>query len=1424
MKMKHFKKITAVFLPVCIVFAFLFTCAFSAAAEQTQPDNGVNLTVGENIVSNYHIDTAYYLSKGCDSLQYTYNSTSNQEDYVSVTSPEIELEDCGAQYVISAQQAPAQIAEPTEVTVFKDGAVYDSFSFSAKDYCDRVIAMDDDTLIDYTGRPVKLKYLCKSIIMYAKAAQEMFPEYMKKDGAVAITDDYSEDLGLSSASYTPNISMVRGSQVRFSSASFICASAAGMRFYYKPANANFNNLSVTGPEGISWEKGNGYIQINNIKSMYFDEQITVAYGDASICMGVLDYAGTVIKNTPELTALKALSQTIVAHNDTADSFFVTHTLVPVAAVNATCTKAGNIAYYRCTDTDCGQLCADADGEVEITLADTVVNALGHDYQAAVTAPTCTAQGFTTYTCTRCSDSYTTDYTDVIAHTPTTDAAVAATCTQTGLSEGSHCSVCNTVLTAQTTVPALGHNEGNTWSVKTGATLSATGTEVTTCTRCGAEMSSRTIQNFTLKLPNTADYLYRIGNANNVTLGTLFDNASGANITNVSATFTKNTGNVAGTFTANESDWRNSTIKFTGTGVVTVTLKHGTDIVTTHKFEVVAGTNYVEGATLGNVTSGNAILLGNVVVPATKTINNNKTLYGNGFTVTDTRSSTKGTSGYINMSGGGSIDNAVLLGQVYPEAITSGIDNEYYSPGVWITGNANIYNSYISECKHAVEIKEGTVVIENTTVTGGALANIEIENAKVTLKNCITGNSQRGGLLGMAVRVSNKSAKLNIEGSFTQHNWAKKADLPSNFQTILSSVYSDSNYAYSTGGSTYVNMGVMFLSDGGTIVQAEAQSCITDTTGNDYGYIQKSSGGITATVYTAKAASGASTFTAPAYAPTTNGQHPLLPTSTFDFTTKNYQAKTSGSNTYCYYDSTIDKVLISFETGSNKQWDTNILSVTKNGNSITPTVTMNSTDYTGKKITFSTEGEYDVVYTYTDPYNYNADGSAYNVVYTKTVHISVAVVTPEAVTYYAEFAYTGAAGNYAAKQVIGTDNKTYVMPDVSANVSGKIGSTTAGGKTIYYPIVTVPATGSNGNSAYSSGKGYYFAPVFSELNITDYNQSTGAVAYTYNKSATKWPHDKSSTAGPDSAIFGYASDAAYANQPFGRSMKTEYYKYGSNNNGLCYTSNDIEKDNTASTHLVQYHYVSNDGTTYYYYIQYAFGAMTYASGGCLAEGTMITMADGSKKAIEDVNVGESVMTWSFWKGELEAKPVLIKYDHGTEDYTVLNMRFSDGTVQKVITDHGFFDATLNKTVYINCENVEDYLNHTFVKRLADGTIAYVTLDSYEVKTETVGSYSIASVNNITVFANDMLTVSNEVIDNIYEYFEMGEGLKYDEAKMQADIEQYGLYTYDDFKDYISEDLYEAFNGQYYKVLVGKGLLTFDDILYMIEYYVNPYQTI
>ena len=75
----------------------------------------------------------------------------------------------------------------------------------------------------------------------------------------------------------------------------------------------------------------------------------------------------------------------------------------------------------------------------------------------VSAPTCTVAQVLKAVCS-CGHEVTKEGTAALGHTEVVDAAVAATCTEAGLTEGKHCSVCNEVLVAQESVEALGHTE------------------------------------------------------------------------------------------------------------------------------------------------------------------------------------------------------------------------------------------------------------------------------------------------------------------------------------------------------------------------------------------------------------------------------------------------------------------------------------------------------------------------------------------------------------------------------------------------------------------------------------------------------------------------------------------------------------------------------------------------------------------------------------------------------------------------------------------------------------------------------------------------------------------------------------------------------------------------------------------------------
>ena len=65
------------------------------------------------------------------------------------------------------------------------------------------------------------------------------------------------------------------------------------------------------------------------------------------------------------------------------------------------------------------------------------------------------------------------------------------------------------------------------------------------------------------------------------------------------------------------------------------------------------------------------------------------------------------------------------------------------------------------------------------------------------------------------------------------------------------------------------------------------------------------------------------------------------------------------------------------------------------------------------------------------------------------------------------------------------------------------------------------------------------------------------------------------------------------------------------------------------------------------------------------------------------------------------------------------------------------------------------------------------------------------------------------------FEHDDSLKIDEAKKQQDIEKYGLYTYEDFDGILTKEQFDALNMSQIKVSVGKGIITWEDLMYIIE---------
>ena len=95
-----------------------------------------------------------------------------------------------------------------------------------------------------------------------------------------------------------------------------------------------------------------------------------------------------------------------------------------------------------------------------------------------------------------SDYATSQEPPVHTHTEAVKTGTAATCTKTGLTDGTYCLTCGEELIAQQVIPALGHAEGETVEVeRVEPTCTQNGHSITqrTCTNCGETVYSRVTQ-------------------------------------------------------------------------------------------------------------------------------------------------------------------------------------------------------------------------------------------------------------------------------------------------------------------------------------------------------------------------------------------------------------------------------------------------------------------------------------------------------------------------------------------------------------------------------------------------------------------------------------------------------------------------------------------------------------------------------------------------------------------------------------------------------------------------------------------------------------------------------------------------------------------------------------------------------------------
>jgi uncharacterized repeat protein (TIGR02543 family) len=225
--------------------------------------------------------------------------------------------------------------------------------------------------------------------------------------------------------------------------------------------------------------------------------------------------------------------------------------------------------------------------------------------------------------------------------------------------------------------------------------------------------------------------------------------------------------------------------------------------------------------------------------------------------------------------------------------------------------------------------------------------------------------------------------------------------------------------------------------------------------------------------------------------------------------------------------------------------------------------------------------------------------------------------------------------------------------------------------------------------------------------------------------------------------------------------------------------------------------------------------------CVAEGTLITLADGTQVAVEELTGNEELLVWNMFTGEFGSAPILFIDSDEAAQYEVINLYFSDGTQVKVIDEHAFWDFNLSRYVFLD-EDAAQYIGHSFNKQsMVDGEMVWtsVQLIDVEIQTEYTTAWSPVTFGYLCYYVNGMLSMpgATEGFINIFDV--NSQTMMYDQTAYAEDIENFGLFTYEEFAEIIDipEIVFNAFGGQYLKVSLGKNLITWETISALIARY-------
>ena len=230
----------------------------------------------------------------------------------------------------------------------------------------------------------------------------------------------------------------------------------------------------------------------------------------------------------------------------------------------------------------------------------------------------------------------------------------------------------------------------------------------------------------------------------------------------------------------------------------------------------------------------------------------------------------------------------------------------------------------------------------------------------------------------------------------------------------------------------------------------------------------------------------------------------------------------------------------------------------------------------------------------------------------------------------------------------------------------------------------------------------------------------------------------------------------------------------------------------------------------------------SGGGCITPDTLIALADGSQKRVDELENTDIIKVYDFDNGIVTVAPITL-FHRVKKEEQVLRVVFSDGTSIGVVKDHCFFDLTDRRFVTIYTEKQADELDGHMFAVLKDDEISEVELVDIRIDGKTDSYYAPVSEVHLNCFTNNLLSMPGYV-RGFCNVFELEENeLKYDAAKKAEAIRNVSESNADGLAFITNLDVYKKNKLDWIRVSIAKGMISIQELkdlyVFCLPFFVN-----